>query len=447
MRREIDPEQVRAGMYILGFGGSWFDHPFWRGRFLLKSPGDVERVRSSGVPHVVIDDDKGLGPLPRADSRSACEISPPASTARRVQPPSRDRRWPPPAAEADPSEFERARRAAERREAAALVTRSKKVIRHMFDGARLGRAVELPQVLTVVDEIAASVERFPQTLLDVVRLKTKDEYTYLHSIAVCTLMVNIARQMGKGDAELRDYGLAGLLHDIGKMGIDDAILNKPGRLTDSEFVTMRDHPHHGHKMLSASPEIPEMALDVCLHHHEKTDGTGYPFGLPAETLSLAARVGAICDVYDAVTSESAYKNAWTPIEAVQTMWDWDGHFDRALLFTFCKSIGIFPPGLIVEIGSNRLAVTLEPKRRDTRPRVLAFYATREREFMPLQEIAVAEDRPADAVVALADPAAWDLGDWTQGDREGMADRLRQRAQAKGGLVQASASDELSMTKR
>jgi hypothetical protein len=189
-------------MYILGFGGSWFDHPFWRGRFLLSADKDVERVRSSGVPHVVIDDAKGVGPLPKPNA----EAAPPA--AGRAAVPARDRRWMR-NAEADPSEFERSRRAAERREAIAVVTRSKKVMRHMFDGARLGRAVEVPQVLAVVDEIAASVERFPRTLLDVVRLKTKDEYTYLHSIAVCTLMVNIARAMGKGDAELHDYGLAG----------------------------------------------------------------------------------------------------------------------------------------------------------------------------------------------------------------------------------------------
>jgi hypothetical protein len=214
------------------------------------------------------------------------------------------------------------------------------------------------------------------------------------------------------------------------MGVDEAILNKPGRLTDSEFVAVRDHPHHGHRMLSATAEIPEMALDVCLHHHEKVDGTGYPFGLPAETLSLAARVGAICDVYDAVTSERAYKTAWTPIEAVRAMWDWDGHFDRGLLFTFCKSIGIFPPGLIVEIGGNRLALVLEPRRRDPRPRVLAFYATRERVFFGPQEIVIDDDCMADAILSEADPAAWDLGDWIEGNRDGIADRLRQRMQAK-----------------
>ncbi len=418
MRREIDPEQVRAGMYVLGFGGSWFDHPFWRGRFLLKSQSDVERVRSSGAPYVVIDDEKGVGPL----LQPVFPVSPQAAK------PPRDRRWTP--AAADPAEIERRRRAAERREAIALVTRSKKVMRHIFAGARLGRAVEVPQVLKVVDEIAASVERFPRTLLDVVRLKNKDEYTYLHSIAVCTLMVNLARAMGKDETELRDYGLAGLLHDIGKMGIDDAILNKPGRLTDSEFVAVRDHPHHGHRMLSATAEIPPMALDVCLHHHERVDGTGYPFGLSADTLSLAARIGAICDVYDAVTSERAYKRAWTPAEAVRAMWDWEGHFDRHLLFAFCKSIGVLPPGLIVEIGYNRLALVLEPRRRDTRPRVLAFFATRERAFFGPHEIVVEGESPADAILALADPADWNLGAWMEGDREGIEARLRERMRAK-----------------
>src|SRR5690606_14238117 len=143
---------------------------------------------------------------------------------------------------------------------------------------------------------------------DILRLKNKNEYTYLHSVAVCTLMVNAARYMGKSEAETRDYGMAGLLHDLGKMGIPDAILNKSGRLTDAEFEAVRNHPEHGYQVLRGSPNVPAMALDVCRHHHEKIDGTGYPFGLPADAISLVSRLGAVCDVYDALTSDRVYKD-------------------------------------------------------------------------------------------------------------------------------------------
>jgi HD-GYP domain-containing protein (c-di-GMP phosphodiesterase class II) len=293
----------------------------------------------------------------------------------------------------------------------ALVSRALKVLRRAFDDARLGRAVRMAEVTTVVDEVVESVERGPRTLLEVLRTKTRDEYTYLHSVAVCTLMVNVARQLGKGDGETRDYGLAGLLHDLGKMGISELILNKAGALTEAEFAAVRTHPEHGYQLLCETPDIPEMALDVCRHHHEKMDGTGYPFGLPAEAISLVARVGAVCDVYDALTSDRVYKEAWSPGEAIAAMWSWEGHFDRQLLFTFMQSVGIFPTGMLVQLRSNRLAIVLDPKRRNSGPRVLAFYATRDRAFIEAEEIVIKDNLANDSIVAPAEPEDWGLENW------------------------------------
>ncbi len=391
-------------MYVVGFGGRWRDHPFWLGRFLLKSAHDVSRVRTSGVPYVVIDDELGLPPLdPPAPPPEASARMPQSAPAR---PPARTR---PPALHPD---FEKARRKSERERANALVIRSMRTMQGVFDAARLGRAVRISDVTSIVGDVAESVERCPRTLVEIVRLKSKDEYTYMHSVAVCTLMVNVARHLGKGETETRDYGLAGLLHDIGKMGIPEPILNKAGRLTDEEFRQIRSHPEHGFAILSETPNLPMAALDVCRHHHEKMDGTGYPFGLPGDAISQVTRLGAVCDVYDAVTSDRVYKRAWSPVEAVAAMWSWQGHFDRACLFTFMQSIGVFPEGMLVQLRSNRLAVVLDNRRRKSRPRVLAFYDTRARELIEPVEVVIRDDLSNDGIVAPADPAAWDLGDWS-----------------------------------
>lgn len=406
MQHRIPADQVRAGMYVCGFGGPWMDHPFWRTRFVLKSDRDVERIRSSGVPYVVIDDERGLG-LPAAPVAPA----PPAPQPDRAAIRRAISDW-------EAGDLERARAKSDRQRAGALVKRSLKVLRGAFADVRLGRAVRIAEVGAIVDDVVASVERSPRTLLDILRLKSKNEYTYLHSVAVCTLMVNAARYMGKSEAETRDYGMAGLLHDLGKMGIPDAILNKSGRLTDAEFAAVRDHPEHGYQVLSGSPNVPPMALDVCRHHHERIDGTGYPFGLPADAISLVARLGAVCDVYDALTSDRVYKDAWTPLETVSAMWSWEGHFDRDVLFTFMRSIGVFPPGLLVQLRSNRLAIVLESKRRQPVPRVLAFYATRDREFITPEELTLDDTMALDGIVALADPGDWGFDDW-----DGLAERL------------------------
>lgn len=384
-------------MYVRGFGGSWFDHPFWRARFLLETEEDVERVRQSGVPYVIIDEVLGAALEPARLSRPAAF----AQSAVRNPLPTTPL-W---------DEDGKARERFERQRAQALIGRSTRILRAAFADVRLGRAVRMDQVSNIVDDVLESIDRSPRTLLDVLRLKKKNEYTYMHSVAVCTLMVNAARHLGRSFAETHDYGIAGLLHDLGKMGISDDILNKAGKLSPAEFLAVKDHPEHGFRMLSQAPNIPEAALDVCRHHHEKMDGTGYPFGLPADGISPVARLGAICDVYDALTSERVYKGAYTPAQAVTAMCSWKGHFDTELLFSFMQSIAVFPPGMVVRLRSNRLALILENKRRSTRPRVLAFYATRERAMIKPELVVIEDTLANDSVVAAAVPEEFGIADW------------------------------------
>jgi putative nucleotidyltransferase with HDIG domain len=281
----------------------------------------------------------------------------------------------------------------------------------IFDGARLGRAFHSEEVRAVVEEISASVLRNAHALIGVTRLKSKHEYTYLHSVAVCALMINFARELDLEESIVRDLGMAGLLHDIGKMGVPDEVLNKPGPLDDAEIAIVRAHPIEGHRILTEAGEAPELALEVCLHHHEKMDGTGYPDGLSGETISLASRMGAICDVYDALTSHRAYKQAWAPVEAITAMASWEGHFDQPLLFRFMQSILVFPVGMLVRLRSNRLAVVLDPGRRATAPRVRAFYSTTERAMLKPQDVTISNSFADDQIVSEEQPDAWGLLGW------------------------------------
>jgi len=409
-------------MYIQGFGGSWFNHPFWRAKFLLTSLEDVEKVRESGVPYVTIDDERGLGPdgeqaglaFPAQPGRTATGIAPSASPVRArskatlLAPGPMFRR-----AGAAALAGRDDRGAAERKAAAALFNRSVKVVRALFDGARMGELVNVDGALPVVDDLTHAILQNRKALLNVLRLKTKDEYTYFHSVAVCTLMVNMALHLGMDEEVARDFGLAGLLHDIGKMGVPEEILGKPGRLTDEEMAIIRTHPNHGYQLLVDIVEMPAVVLDVVYHHHERIDGAGYPVGLKGDEISLAARLGAICDIYDALTSERPYKRAYSPSEAIAKMWSWQGHLDRKLLFSFMQSIGIFPAGALVQLRTNRLGIVLEPKRRTSRPQVLAFYCTRQREFLEPEIVRIDDHLAADQVISLENPAYWAFDNWTE----------------------------------
>ena len=169
----------------------------------------------------------------------------------------------------------------------------------MFHEVRLGNAIDPQTTLPLVAEIATSVQRNTAALISVARLKTHDDYTYLHSVAVCALMLSLADQLGLDEDQARLAGLGGLMHDLGKAAMSLAVLNKPGKLTDTEFDLVKRHPAAGAQILregGASLEV----QDIALHHHEKINGSGYPHGLATDAISLLARMGAICDVYDAV---------------------------------------------------------------------------------------------------------------------------------------------------
>lgn len=115
-------------------------------------------------------------------------------------------------------------------------------------------------------------------------------------------------------------------------------------MSDEEFSVIKTHPGRGAEILQAAGDVPEQVIDVCLHHHEKYDGSGYPHGLQAEQIDQFARMGAICDVYDAITSNRPYKKGWGPAESIQRMVQWKGHFDPVLLQAFIKTMGIYPTG-------------------------------------------------------------------------------------------------------
>ena len=356
MLHHLKPEQVEIGMFVDAFDGRWIDHPFWRSRFLIETPDQLARIRASGVTAVIVD---------RSRSRMAAGVGDEAFTDDRrkgaggMAPPYRgvERRRaaifapPPRARSVRPATY-----AQECRRAARVIDKSRRAVVDLFESARLGRTIDGGKIAPLAEAIGDSITRHSRVLINLVRLKHKDEYTYLHSVAVCALMINFGRHLKLDDAEVKALGVAGLLHDVGKVAIADDVLLKPGKLTLRERSSVEGHPQAGHDLLAQSSDIPAAALEVCLRHHEKMDGSGYPDGLGEGELSLYARMGAICDVYDAVTSDRPYKKAWTPCEALTAMQSWAGHFDEQLLDRFADSLGIFPVGTLVTMSSGMLGI-------------------------------------------------------------------------------------------
>ena len=366
MLKKIAVAELRLGMHLHRFEGAWIDHPFWRARFVIDDEADLRAARACAVRECWIDTAQGLdvaaAPIEAATTVAA---APPLPIA-----PARTR----PSTMAD-----------ELRQAAALCRRSRAAVASMFAEVRLGNALDAEQCLPLVQEISDSVMRNPGALISLARLKTADDYSYMHSVAVCALMVSLGRTLRFDDAACRQAGLAGLLHDMGKALMPIEILNKPGKLTDDEFTLMRSHPERGWQMLQEGRGVGDAVLDVCLHHHEKMDGSGYPERLAGERITLLARMAAVCDVYDAVSSNRPYKAGWDPAESLARMASWKGHFDPPVFAAFVKSLGIYPTGSLVRLVSGKLAVVVEQNPlATTRPQVKVFFSTQANLPLPVQ---------------------------------------------------------------
>jgi HD-GYP domain-containing protein (c-di-GMP phosphodiesterase class II) len=206
------------------------------------------------------------------------------------------------------------------------------VMADVFADPRSGKNLTRVQHLTSnIIQFALSDQSSIPCLL---KLSSHDYYTFTHCLNVAVFSIGLWQTICPDRRDsLQQFALGCILHDIGKSQIDDAILNKPGRLTADEFAIMKRHPQYGYELMAG--EVSEIALDVILHHHEKHDGRGYPEGLRGVEISDIAKMAAIADVYDALTTKRAYAEARDPFKAMLTMkQEMVGHFEQEKFISF-----------------------------------------------------------------------------------------------------------------
>lgn len=344
-KRRIAVDDLRKGMYVCELDRPWLESPFPLQGFPIHTDRELEALRRL-CTYVYIDTERSDLTIPGASDRP---MPPPAPRPRLQEKPASLK--PPPG---EPKAFREAlSRAAQVRES------THDYVRRTLEDVRLGHSINTREARRVVTALVSQVVEAPSAMVWMTQLKRRDQYTSIHSVNVCILSLTFGRFLGLEGDLLNTLGLGSLLHDVGKLRVPLEILNKPGPLTTEEFQLMMTHPVVGHGLLRDSDDIPPAALDVVLHHHERSDGRGYPDGLRDQEIPFLTKLVSIVDIYDAISSDRAYHDGLSPQEALSRLYDMSGHgLDRELVEAFIRCIGIYPIGSLVELTTGQVAVVV-----------------------------------------------------------------------------------------
>ena len=236
---------------------------------------------------------------------------------------------------------------------------AKLALEKVFHSAKFGQELNVDAAEEAVSSCVASMLRNPDAMIWMSRVKHEKEYTVEHCLNVCVLAIAFGRYLNFDSAELRMLGLCGFLHDVGKMRTPKLILNKHNNLTDEEFLVVKQHTIDGHKLLKEEGSVHARPAEVVLNHHERPDGKGYPRGLKGGKISEYARIIAIVDAYDAMTSERCYAEALSSVDALKEIYENRGRqFDEDYALAFMQAIGPYPPGTLVELRNGMVGIVL-----------------------------------------------------------------------------------------
>lgn len=346
MIKKIPVDELKPGMCV-----ATLDSSVWRhAPFLYTRPGyvrdveEVERIRSQGYLEVFIDTSRGLA-----------EEEPEASEEERLEQALsgqiRRERSAPGLKVPMPEELPRAHR----RYQAALTC-----ARRIAEAVLTRRPLDLAAAEDAVEEIIDSVARNPGALLCLSKLHRYDSYTYTHSANVCSLAVLFGTYLGLDRDRLLELGLAGLFHDVGMVVVPREVVAKHGPLTREELDLVKTHPTHGRRLLAVQARLPQPVLRGIAEHHEQYNGKGYPLGLMADQISHFGRVLALCNTFDALTSERSYMKSLAPSKALALMYTMRGqNFSTAETELFIKCLGIYPSGSLVRLNTGDYGVVYE----------------------------------------------------------------------------------------
>ncbi|MEQ9464799.1 MAG: HD-GYP domain-containing protein [Haliea sp.] len=288
-------------------------------------------------------------------------------------------------------------------------------IEEIFKQAAGGAALDVVRVKRSVEPMIDSIARNPDACIWLARLKQQGKYTYQHSLGASIWAVALGRQLGLPRSDLRSLAIGGLLFDVGKLRVDPELLNTDRPLTPDELREVRKHVLYGVEMIGETGLMNTDVIAMVTHHHERHNGSGYPRGLSGDSIPIFARIAAIVDCYDAITSHRSYARAISPSTAIKMLYDAkDIDFQAELVEEFIQAVGIYPAGTLVELSSGEVAVVVaEYRTRRLRPRVMVLLDAQKQPLASMRTVDLlhetqdASGQPLDIAQAL-EPDAYGI---------------------------------------
>lgn len=338
MLKAIPINEIKVGMTILKCDKEWLQLPFFGKP--LESDDIIKILKNYGVLKVYISIDQEEKRSPNFEATAEGEILNNTADIKKYS-----------ATIEEVSHIQRVHK------------NSVEIFQEILNDVRKGNSIYIEDIILVIDQFLEECFKKPTLVASVARIKNSDDYEVSHAMNVSILNMVLGRKLGLDIEQMKIVGIGGLLHDIGKVKVPESVLKKPGKLTDEEFAIVKKHPEYGYEMLKG--RFPQPVLECVLFHHERADGSGYPFGLKDSAIPRYAKITSVSDVYDAITSDKSYKNGSSAPKAISEMLRSSGiQFNNVLLRMFIEILGGYPSGTVVLLDTGEIAVVFKENHKD-----------------------------------------------------------------------------------
>jgi putative nucleotidyltransferase with HDIG domain len=371
-RKRVLVSQLKPGVYVAELDQSWFESPFYFHRRMITDASEIELLRKAGIREVVIDTARGAD----VDGANSAAESAGTTTESRVEIPIPDVPARSPGA---PTENETV--AAFTREfaiARSLHADALRAAKNIFAGVGSGLPINSSETQKVVTDLLTSVTRAPEANLLLTQIRGFETDLFTHAVNVCVLSL-VVGTLEQLDADISALGIGALLHDVGKTRLPRNLLRKKRPYSDADRRLFEQHPQLGFMVVQQTGTLPEAAMQIVAHHHERVDGSGFPSGLTKSEIPALSQLVGVIDTYDNMLSGLSYPRL-QPIEILRQVFlqAKNGAFDEALVERMIRSLGVYPAGSVVELDTGERAIVVAANRADTLRPMVRIISSRDR---------------------------------------------------------------------